>query len=269
VRRTRKVNASVTGTIVQDNRFRLEGLFVDHLTLDATAQRICSDVRQGSSFTVFTMNLDHVVKLRRSNAFRRAYERAKIILPDGFPIALAGRLQGKRNVRRATGSDLILPLCAEAERTGVPVAFLGSTFASLSGAARHLHQRFPGLEIAAVISPKQNMDLSSIETARELDFIAASGARICFVALGAPKQELLADKALGQVQGMAFVCIGAGLDFLAGHQQRAPKIFQHLALEWAWRLALSPQRLARRYLDCLAVLPSVIWMSLNERRTSG
>ncbi len=43
------------------------------------------------------------------------------------------------------------------------------------------------------------------------------------------------------------LCAGAAIDFLTGKQRRAPRILQRLALEWAYRLALEPRRLAHRY----------------------
>ncbi|WP_438826894.1 WecB/TagA/CpsF family glycosyltransferase [Rhodovulum iodosum] len=41
--------------------------------------------------------------------------------------------------------------------------------------------------------------------------------------------------------------MGAGLDFIAGSQRRAPVWVQRLALEWAWRMLGDPGRLAGRY----------------------
>ena len=45
------------------------------------------------------------------------------------------------------------------------------------------------------------------------------------------------------------VCIGAALDFVAGEQIRAPKFMRESGLEWAWRLASNPRRLAKRYAE--------------------
>jgi UDP-N-acetyl-D-mannosaminuronic acid transferase (WecB/TagA/CpsF family) len=43
------------------------------------------------------------------------------------------------------------------------------------------------------------------------------------------------------------VQIGASLDFVSGRVRRAPRAFQKLGLEWAFRMALEPQRLFPRY----------------------
>ena len=41
--------------------------------------------------------------------------------------------------------------------------------------------------------------------------------------------------------------VGALLDFAAGEISRAPSLIRRLRLEWAYRLALEPKRLYRRY----------------------
>jgi N-acetylglucosaminyldiphosphoundecaprenol N-acetyl-beta-D-mannosaminyltransferase len=77
--------------------------------------------------------------------------------------------------------------------------------------------------------------------------ILASGARILFVGLGAPKQERwMADNA--SHLPCVLVGVGAAFDLLAGRTERAPTWMQSSGLEWAFRLAHEPRRLWRRYL---------------------
>lgn len=245
--------------------FLVDGVNVSALNLHEASARVCDDVTAGSSFSVFTINLDHVVKIRNNSAFRSAYRRARLVLADGFPIVLAGRLQGRR-VSRTPGSDLIEPLCEEAGRRGLPVVFFGSTFPSLAASARHLKNRIPDLEIAGAASPDFGFDPFSAQGDEAIAYIRNSGARICFVALGAPKQEIFADRCTQEIAGVSFVCIGAGLDFLAGHQTRAPKVLQAAGFEWLWRVLSNPRRLAGRYAACLMAFPGVIIRSALQRR---
>jgi N-acetylglucosaminyldiphosphoundecaprenol N-acetyl-beta-D-mannosaminyltransferase len=251
--------AETGGRMIAD-RFTVEGVPVDMLSYPEACAAICNSVGQDHSATVFTLNLDHVVKLRRDAAFRAAYDRAAIVLADGAPIALAGCLQGKP-VTRTTGADIVDPLCAHASRRGLSVFFYGSTTRSLDGAARILAQRHPGLRIAGALAPPDQFDVRSNAADRDIETIRASGADICFVALGAPKQELFADRCRTATRGMAFVCIGAALDFISGHQVRAPAVVQQVGLEWLWRLARAPRRMSKRYFDCATILPGVMLSS--------
>ncbi|MBD3764411.1 MAG: VTT domain-containing protein, partial [Rhodobacterales bacterium] len=73
--------------------------------------------------------------------------------------------------------------------------------------------------------------------------------------------------ALGIVPGaLVYTSVGAGLDFLAGAQVRAPAWVRRLALEWLWRMALDPRRLAARYAACAAILPGQALAALRQRR---
>jgi exopolysaccharide biosynthesis WecB/TagA/CpsF family protein len=95
------------------------------------------------------------------------------------------------------------------------------------------------------------MGLRHDATARRAaaEFVARSGARFTFIAVGSPQQEMIAAeaKAIPGGTGMA-LCIGAALDFLTGKQKRAPRSLQRLGLEWAHRLLSNPKRMWRRYL---------------------
>ncbi len=213
-------------------------------------------LKSGLGFTLFTLNLDHLVKRRSDPAFRDIYSRATFVTADGAPIVwLAGR-QGVK-LDRVTGADLVIPMCEAAANAGLPVAFYGSTEKSLSEAAVRLRRQFPALRIVFMESPPQGFLPQSPAADEAARRMAASGARICFVALGAPKQEAFADRMSQQYAGVGFLGVGAALDFIAGEQTRAPKFFQKNGLEWLWRLATNPRRLATRYALCAAALASL------------
>jgi exopolysaccharide biosynthesis polyprenyl glycosylphosphotransferase len=260
--RTHSANADVS-----PDEFLIEGVKVSTLSVADAARKIAEECGAESSKAVFTINLDHIVKLRVDRAFRNAYDRANLILADGFPIVWAGRILGRR-LDRATGSDLIAPLCAEAARKRLRVFLLGSTFDVLAKSARVLTSRYPGLEICGVYAPSRDFDPASQEALDSFEMLRTTGADICFVALGAPKQELLATRGCEHTQGTTFICIGGGLDFIVGAQVRAPRFVQALSLEWMWRLSSNPKRLAARYLKCLAIVPSFFIRTLGGGHSS-
>lgn len=220
----------------------------------------------GQGFAIATLNLDHVVKMRRNPGFRRAYLAHSHVVADGNPIVWLSRLAGRSQVALVPGSELIQPVAALAARLGTPLAFLGSTETVLRAAAAQLKADHPGLKVVACLAPPYGFDPESAAADALLDQVAASGARICLLALGAPKQELLAARGLARHPQLGFLSIGAGLDFIAGHQVRAPVWVRKIAMEWLWRMLSNPRRLARRYLDCALVLPSLTGAALAERR---
>ena len=104
------------------------------------------------------------------------------------------------------------------------------------------------------------------EAKAAISTLRASGAGLCFLALGAPKQELFAIQARQVLPDVGFLSIGAGLDFIAGTQIRAPALFRAAAAEWLWRLGCNPRRLAKRYALCFAVLPGLAIDAWTSRR---
>ncbi len=238
---------------------------VNFPTETALLADVKSCLKAGKGFAIATLNLDHVVKLRRDPVFRAAYQAQSHVVADGNPIVWLSRLAGRSEVALVPGSELIAPVAALAARAGVPLAFLGSTEPVLRAAADRLVADHPGLQVAACLAPPYGFDPTGPAADAMLDQIAASGARICLLALGAPKQEVLAARGFARHPQLGFLSIGAGLDFIAGHQTRAPVWVRKIAMEWLWRMLSNPRRLARRYLDCALVLPSLAGQALKIR----
>ncbi len=161
-------------------------------------------------------------------------------------------------MRRATGADLLRPLCEMAARENLPIAFFGSTEDTLNGAANKLRAEFPNLKIAFIASPAFGFDPLSAEAEAWGDRIAASGARLVFVCLGAPKQEVFADLIARRHETIGFIGVGAAVDFIAGKVSRAPRLVRTVGMEWAWRAACEPRRLAWRYAQCAALLGRIM-----------
>lgn len=221
---------------------------------------------EGRGFSVATLNLDHVVKLERDPAFRAAYAAHTHVTADGNPVVWLSRLAGQRDVRLVPGSELVEPVAGLAARLGVGVALFGATEAALAAAGRALEARHPGLEIRFRRAPSMGFDPEGAEADAAIAAIAESGARLVFLALGAPRQERFAARAQARLPQVGFLSIGAGLDFLAGTQRRAPRWVRAIAAEWLWRLLLDFRRLSGRYGACLAILPRMTRRALARRR---
>ncbi len=268
---TQTISRSTDG-LANDSAYVVERQHINALSLDDAVGKISHELsgapNHHKGFAVFTINLDHVVKLRQSAEFRDAYAAARFVLADGQPIVWLGRLKGVA-VTRTTGSDLIVPLCRQAALKGQSVYLLGATAEALAGAAHRLRKEAPGLDIREQYAPGGNFDPNGPEADACIERIRRSGADLCFVALGAPKQEIFAARAVRAEVGAGFLCIGAGLDFLAGTQQRAPLFFQTYAIEWVWRLVHQPRRLAGRYARSALAFGSLLFEHVRELNQTG
>ncbi len=220
--------------------------------------------RRGQGFALATLNLDHIVKMRTIPDFFQSYKAHSHIVADGNPIVWLSRVAG-REVELIPGSELIEPLAEMAARDNVPVAFLGATPETLNRAAQKLTVQYPGLRVVEQIAPPFGFDPRGADAVSYLETIRRSGALLCFLALGAPKQEQLAVEGRKHAPDCGFVSIGAGLDFIAGSQTRAPKWMRSLALEWVWRALSNPKRLAGRYWQCILIMPGL----MRQARLAG
>lgn len=248
-------------------RFDDSVIAVNMPTTDAVLQHVRARLLAGTGMALATLNVDHLVKLRRDPGFRRVYAAHDLVVADGNPVVWLSRL-ARRPVHLAPGSDLVPELARIAAECGVTVALVGSTPAALKGAADALRRDLPALRVVATVAPPMGFDPTGAAADAVLDRVAASGAGLCFIALGAPKQETLAARGRRRAPQVAFVSVGAGLDFIAGTQRRAPRWVRRLALEWLWRAASAPRRLVPRYANCFAILPAEVQKALRLRRTA-
>lgn len=219
----------------------------------------------GMGFSVATLNLDHAVKLTGDPAFRAAYAAHTHITADGNPVVWLLRLSGQPDIQLVTGADSVRPVAALAARLKIPIGLFGSSDASLDTAAHRLQEDYAGLEIPFRMAPPMGFDPEGEGADQAIEAIRQSGARLVFLALGAPKQEIFAARAQRALPGVGFLSIGAGLDFISEFQQRAPLWARRARIEWLWRLMQNPGRLAKRYAACFAALPRLSAAALAHR----
>jgi len=221
------------------------------MRVDATSYAECAETvlaigaaRAGGMVCVATVHM--VMEGFDDPVYRRLVNAADRVTPDGMPLVWALRRQGVTRASRVYGPDLMPEICARAEARGVPVGFYGGTPAVLGALRLRLRARFPRLEIPFAFAPPF-APVAPEEDARITDAIEASGAHVVFVGLGCPKQErwMAAHR---ERLSCALVGVGAAFDFLAGAKPQAPGWMQRRGLEWLFRLAHEPRRLARRYL---------------------
>ena len=231
-------------------------------------RHVSSRLRSGTGFSLATLNLDHLVKLRSDARFREAYAAQDLIVADGNPVVWMSRLAGQ-SLELVPGSDAVLPLTRIAAAHRKSVALVGSTDDALLRAKAHLEQHVPGVSIIATIAPPMGFDPHGPSADAVLEQVSATGADVVFLALGAPKQELFAAYGRSKLETVGFVSIGASLDFFAGKQTRAPRWVRAIAMEWLWRTLTHPTRLIPRYARCFAILPTEIVHAVKLRFETG
>ncbi len=240
----------------------LLGLEFDDIDLDGSTALLAARPADAPFGYQVTPNADHLVRLHRDpTRYRPLYGDATWRLLDSRVVAHLARALGLATPPVVPGSDLTARLFEHVLTADERIALLGGSAAT----ARALRSRF-GLRQLLHHDPPMGFDADPAAFAEALAFVENARARFTFLAVGSPRQEMLA-RALaqrGRARGTA-LCIGASLLFLSGEERRAPRAVQRAGLEWAWRLAQDPRRLARRYLrDDPAVL-ALLWRERSAR----
>ena len=201
-----------------------------------------------------TPNAGHLSSIFNSPEISKIYTSAELSLIDGWPIAVAAKIASKFKITRVTGSDLLPELFSQLTKE-VRVGIIGGASESLI--RQSLESLFPELNIQIIDTTQWTNSVYDVRRLREL--VQYNALSIVLLCLGHPKQELLAKELKNYDWAGSrpdwIMCVGATIDFLAGEQKRAPKLFQKFGLEWFFRLITNPKKFARRYLS--AVIPSL------------
>jgi exopolysaccharide biosynthesis WecB/TagA/CpsF family protein len=216
---------------------------------------------------VVTPNVDHVIRHYQDRQFRDLYAQASYVLLDSRFLAHTVGLVKRQVLRVCLGSDLTSAVLAKIIKPADSIVLVGGS----AGQAAILRQRY-GLTSLHHIDPPMNFirDPLAVEAClREIEAIGAF--RFCFLAIGSPQQEIIAQKLKerGKVRGLA-LCVGAAINFLTGIEQRAPLWMQERGLEWLYRLSCNPRRLWKRYLVRGPRIFFLIWrIRLRVRQTAA
>ena len=194
---------------------------------------------------VVTPNVDHLLRYYDDASFRALYAAADYVLLDSRVLAYLLRLTRGLRARVCTGSDLTAALFATVMAPADRVVLIGASAAQAARLAADYR-----LRDLRHHSPPMGFINDPAAVASCLQFIEhASPFRFCLLAVGCPQQEIIAKlvKDRGAARGLA-LCVGASINFLTGVERRAPRWMQRSGLEWLYRLASEPGRMAYRYL---------------------
>jgi len=194
---------------------------------------------------VVTPNVDHLIRYCDDESFRELYSAARFVLLDSRFLARLMRLTTGIQLPVCPGSDLTAHLFKSVIEPDDVIVLIGGT----SEKADVLRACY-GLRQLRHYNPPMGFINDPAATEATLEFIEAQAPfRFCLLAVGCPQQEMLARalKTRGRARGLA-LCVGSAVEFLTGGERRAPAWVGAMGLEWLFRLAQHPGRLAARYL---------------------
>lgn len=239
----------------------LLGIGIDSVTYDEVVGQVFEAARDARGMSVSATAVHGVMEGVHDPAHAARLNAFDVVTPDGQPVRWALNWLHAETLReRVYGPELMLRCCARAAELGFPIYLYGSTRAVLAPLTANLEARFPGLTVAGTcesrfgtIGPEAQEEIAAQ--------IRASGARMVFVGLGCPRQEVFVWAMRDQVS-LPMLAVGAAFDFHAGLASEAPRWMQRWGLQWLHRLAGDPRRLWRRY---VLLNPEYSWLVLRQK----
>jgi N-acetylglucosaminyldiphosphoundecaprenol N-acetyl-beta-D-mannosaminyltransferase len=214
---------------------------------------------------VCTVNTDFLVHAQSDVELKNVLQNSDLNVPDGFPMAMFGRVQGVTTARKVTGTDIVPPLMKAAARRGSSVFLLGGEHGIAAAAAHRLQAAEPDLVVAGCYEPPR-APIDAMDNEAIVARINASSADVLLVALGNPKQDTWIARHKDRLHVSVAIGVGCTLDVIAGRLGRAPKWMQTMGMEWLYRLSQEPKYLASRYVRDLRWLIATAWPMLAQRR---
>jgi exopolysaccharide biosynthesis WecB/TagA/CpsF family protein len=233
-----------------ENRVWIGGVPVTRLTASEWASLMVADWRrkkdQGGPPKVVTTANGQVISLfAQDAAYRAAVLAADHVAADGMSVVFASQLATDAPLpERVATTDWFHHAARAASRHGIRYYLLGASQDANARAVARAHKLYPFLQIAGAHDGYFDRDA----IADLAEDISASEADVLWIGVGNPEQVHLAHVFKEMVPELTWIRTCGGLfDFLSGSHSRAPSAMQAIGMEWAYRVALEPRRLAWRY----------------------
>jgi N-acetylglucosaminyldiphosphoundecaprenol N-acetyl-beta-D-mannosaminyltransferase len=229
------------------NSFNLFGVEIAATTIDRTVETLASWIETGSYARLVTFTNVHMLTESYWNpAFQRVLREMDLNCPDGMPLVWIGKLFGL-SVERVAGPDFMPAFCRATANRGYRHFFYGGDPGVAQRVVAKLRAATPDIRIAGSWCPPFGA-ISGKEREKVIRTINNSGADVLWVCLGCPRQEMWMLEHRDRLNVRVVLSVGQAFNILAGTRTRAPKLLRGLGLEWLYRMAAEPKRLAGRYL---------------------
>ena len=217
--------------------------------LECMTERLSAEAPGEGNGVLITPNLDHLVKLQKDREFYDIYCRAEWVTCDSKILCLCSRMLKDSFPQAIPGSGYFTAFYKyNHENPNCRIFLLGAMDGVAKKAMERINTAIGRELVVGAMSPSYGFEKKPEENELIYRTINESGANVVLVGVGAPKQEkwIFAHKEhMPEVK--IWMALGATIDFEAGNIQRAPKIYQKLAMEWFYRFLKEPKRMFRRY----------------------
>ncbi|KXH84023.1 N-acetylmannosaminyltransferase [Sporosarcina sp. HYO08] len=217
------------------------GVHVSPLTYEGIVTEVKARMKRDEQSTIIAVNPEKVMTAQKDPQVKDLINTSTFQIADGVGILLASKLQKGNITSRVTGVDMMARLLKFAAEENEPIYLYGAKKEVIELAAENIQRDNPGITIAGMTDGYEQDEEALVQRIND------SGARIIFVALGSPKQELWIRRNMPRLKNvLVFQGVGGSFDVFSGTVKRAPALFRKTGTEWLYRLLSDPRRLKRQ-----------------------
>ena len=244
------------------------GVRVDDVDGRAIVARIAQAIDEDRRAVFINVNA-HLLTLAAPRRWLRTFvANTEVAFCDGVGAQLGfWFLHGKR-IARSTAPQWIDDVGREVAARGGSVYWLGGKPAAALQAAEAFERRH-GVRTAGVQHGYFDHRPKSAENQAVVRRINEAKPDLLLVNMTMPLQEMWLHNHWHELNATVALTGGALVDHVAGLVRRPPQWVSDCGIEWAYRLALEPRRLARRYLLGLPVFGYRLLLEKVARQLHG
>jgi N-acetylglucosaminyldiphosphoundecaprenol N-acetyl-beta-D-mannosaminyltransferase len=245
-------------------RIELLGCPFDAITEDETVDLVFRwrEEAPRRSHHIITVNVAILMMAREDPKLRMAIENADLVVVDGKPLVWSARWLRSPIPEKVSGVDLMKRLLEAGNARGLSIYLLGTTQERLDVLERVIRAKYPHVRIAGA----RNGYFKQPDWPEVAGGIRDAKADLLLVGMPAPFKEIWCEEQREALETPCILGVGGAFDVIAGFVPRAPRVLQEAGLEWAWRLAMEPKKLWKRYLTTNSAFLALLGKTLAEER---
>ncbi len=245
-------------------RIDLLGCAFDPVTLEGTIDLVFDWIKapERSSHHIITVNVAILMMAKDDPALADSITQADLVVVDGKPLVWTASWLGAPVPEKVSGVDLMRDLLEAGNDRGLSIFLLGTTQERLDVLERVIRTRYPNVTIAGT----RNGYFKRPDDAEVTRQIREAKADLLLVGMPAPFKEIWCEANREAVATPVILGVGGAFDVMAGFVPRAPHLIQKTNLEWAWRLAMEPKKLWKRYLVTNSAFLALLGKTLARHR---
>jgi N-acetylglucosaminyldiphosphoundecaprenol N-acetyl-beta-D-mannosaminyltransferase len=249
---------------MKQERIDLLGCSFDSITENETLELIFQwkDEQQRKSHHIITVNVAILMMAREDAKLANAIEKADLVVVDGKPLVWTSKWLKAPVPEKVSGVDLMRSLLEAGNDRGLSIFLLGTTQERLDVLERVIRAKYPNVRIVGL----RNGYFKEPDYPAVTKQIRDAKADLLLVGMPAPFKEIWCEEQRDALATPAILGVGGAFDVMAGFVPRAPRLLQEAGLEWAWRLAMEPKKLWKRYLVTNSAFLALLGKTLVLRR---